>query len=159
MSAKNRKLRPQFLCTHQNWTIEDVAWSADSWFLLQHLDNGVKIWCKQHESTDPPCLDSMVQVSGGVVMVWWIFSWRIWAHSTNWALFKCLSLSHVANHADPFRPQCTHHLIAISSRITHHATKLRSSQTRFVTWQWVHCTHLGSTFTRYQSNRAPLWCD
>ncbi len=39
LSAKNRKRRLQFAQAHQNWTIEDwknVAWSDESWFLLQH---------------------------------------------------------------------------------------------------------------------------
>ncbi len=43
LSAKNRKRRLQFTQSHQNWTIEDwknVAWSHESWFLLQHSDVG-----------------------------------------------------------------------------------------------------------------------
>ncbi len=42
-SDKNRTRRIQFTQTHQNWTIEDwknVAWSDESWFLLQHSDVG-----------------------------------------------------------------------------------------------------------------------
>ncbi len=41
LSAKNRKQRQQFTQDHQNWTIEDcrnIAWSDESWFLLQHSD-------------------------------------------------------------------------------------------------------------------------
>uniref|UniRef100_A0A8D3DL82 Uncharacterized protein n=1 Tax=Scophthalmus maximus TaxID=52904 RepID=A0A8D3DL82_SCOMX len=36
----------------------------------------VRIWRKQHESVDPSCLVSTVQVGGGGVMVWGIFSWH-----------------------------------------------------------------------------------
>ncbi len=65
LSAKNRKRRLQFTQTHQNWTIEDcknVAWSDGSRFLLRHSDGRVRIWRKEHESMDPSCLVSTVQV-------------------------------------------------------------------------------------------------
>ncbi len=64
LSAKNRKRRILFTQTHQNWTIEDwknVAWSDESWFLL-HSDGRVSISRKEHESLDPFCLVSTVQV-------------------------------------------------------------------------------------------------
>ncbi len=65
LTAKNRKRRLQFTQDHQNWTIEDwknVAWSDESWFLLQHSDGRVRIWRKEHESMDPSRLVSTVQV-------------------------------------------------------------------------------------------------
>ncbi len=68
LSAKNRKRRIQFTQAHQHWTIEDwknVAWSDESRFLLRHK----RTWHKEHESTDPSCLVSMVQAGAGV-MVW-----------------------------------------------------------------------------------------
>ncbi len=72
LSAKNRKRR-------QNWTREDwknVAWSDESDdFCMRHSDGRVRIWQKEHESMDPPCLVSTVQ-AGGSVMVWGIFSWH-----------------------------------------------------------------------------------
>ncbi len=49
LSANNRKRRLQFTQAHQNWTIEDwknVAWSDESWFLLRHSDDRVRIWRK-----------------------------------------------------------------------------------------------------------------
>ncbi len=79
MSAKNRKRRQQFALAHQNWTIEDwnnVVWSDESRFLLQHSDSRVRIWRKAHESMDPCCLVSAVQAAGGGLMVWGIFSWH-----------------------------------------------------------------------------------
>ncbi len=79
LSAKNRKRRLQFTQAHQNWTIEDcknVAWSDESWFLLWHSDDRVRIWRKEHENMDPSCLVSTVQAAGGGVMVWGIFSWH-----------------------------------------------------------------------------------
>ncbi len=66
LSAENRKRRLQSTKAHQNWTIEDwknVAWSDESQFLLQHSDDWVRIWCKEHK----PCLVLTVQAGGGVM--------------------------------------------------------------------------------------------
>ncbi len=79
LSAKNSKRRLQLAQVHQNWTIEDwenVAWSDESRFLLQHSDGRVRIYHKEHESMDPSCLISTVQAGGGSVMVWGIFYWH-----------------------------------------------------------------------------------
>ncbi len=96
LSAKNRKQSLQFAQAQQNWTIEDwknVAWSDESWFLLQHSDSRVRIWRKEHESMDPSCLVSTVQAGGGDVMVWGIYSWHtLGPLCTNWASFKPYSL-------------------------------------------------------------------
>ncbi len=136
LSAKNRKQRLQFTQAHQNWTIEDwknITWSDESRFLLRHSDGRVRIWCKEHESMDPFCLVSTVQAAGGV-MVWGIFSWHTLGplvpieHRLN----TTANLSIVADHVHPFRLQCTHLLMATSSRIMHHVTKLKSSQTGFL---------------------------
>jgi len=56
-------------------------------------------------------------------------------------------------------PPCTHPLMATSSRIMHHVTKLKLFQIElniFWTWQWVHCTKMAPTVTRSQPNRASL---
>ncbi len=109
LSAKNRKRRLQSAQTHQNWTIEDwknVAWSDDSRFLLQHSDDSVIIWRKEHESMDSSCLVSTVQAGdgGGGVMVWGIFSWHTLDplvpidHRLNTTVY----LSIVADHVHPF---------------------------------------------------------
>ncbi len=77
-SDKNSTRRIQFTQAHQNWTIEDwknVVWSDESRFLLRHSD-GVRIWCKEHESMDLSCCVSLVQAGAGGVMVWEIFSWH-----------------------------------------------------------------------------------
>ncbi len=130
--------RMQFAQAHQNWTIEDwkiVAWSDESRFLLWISDGRVRIWRKEHESMDPSCLVSMVQVGGGGgVMVWGIFSWHtlgplvpIEHH------LKCTAYpSIVADHVHPFMTTVYHLLMATSSRIMHHVTKLKSSQTGFL---------------------------
>ncbi len=104
MSAMNRKQRLQFAQVHQNWTIGDwknVAWSDESWF----SDARVRIWRKEHESMDPSCLVSMVQVGGGGgVMVWRIYSWHNLGpllpieHRLNTTAY----LSIVADHVHPF---------------------------------------------------------
>ncbi len=137
LSAKNRKRRLQFTQTHQNWTIEDwknVAWSDESRFLLRHSDDRVRIWHKEHESMNPFCLVSTVQAAGGSVMVWGIFSWHTLGllvqieHRLNATVY----LSIVADHVHPFMTTVYHLLMATSTRIMHHVTKLKSSQTGFL---------------------------
>ncbi len=137
LSAENRKRRLQFAQGHQNWTIEDwknVAWSDESQFLLQHSDGRVRIWCKEHESMDTSCLVSTVQAGGGGVMVWGIFSWHTLGllvpieHRLNATAY----LSIVADHVHPFMTTVYHLPMATSSRIMHHVTKLKSSQTGFL---------------------------
>ncbi len=136
LSAKNRKRRLQFAQAHQNWTIEDwknVAWSDESRFLLRHSDGSVRIWRKEHESMDPSCLASTVQAAGGV-MAWGIFSWHTLGplvpidHRLNATAY----LNIVADHVHPFMTTVYHLLMAISSRIMHHVTKLKSSLTGFL---------------------------
>ncbi len=136
LSDKNRKRRLQFTQDHQNRTIEDwknVAWSDESRFLLRHSDGRVRIWRKEHESMDPSSLVSTVQAGGGGVMVWGIFSWHTLGplvpieHRLNTTVY----LSIVADHVHPFMTTCTH-LLMTSSRIMHHVTKLKSSQTGFL---------------------------
>ncbi len=133
LSANIRKRRILFTQAHQNWTIEDwkkVAWSDESRFLLRHSDGRVRIWYKEHEIMDPSCLVSMVQAAGGGVMVWGIFSWHILGslvpikrHSLpEYCCWPCPSLY---DYSVPIF-WCT------SSRIMHHVTKLKSSQTGFL---------------------------
>ncbi len=134
LSAKKRKQRLQFTQAHQNWTTEDwknVAWSDESRFLLRHSDDRVRIWCKEHESMDPSCLVSMVQAGGNV---WGIFSWHTLGPlvpieyrlnaTAYWVLLLTMSI--------PLWVQCIHLLMATSSRIMHHVTKLKSPQTCFL---------------------------
>ncbi len=88
-----------------NRRLKNVAWSDVSWFLLQHSDGRVRIWCKEHESMDPSCLVSMVQVGcGGGVMVWGIFYWHTLGplvpieHRLNTTAYPSI----VADHVHPF---------------------------------------------------------
>ncbi len=106
LSAKNRKQRLKFAQAHQKMTIEDwknVAWS-ESEFLLRHSDGRVRIWRKEHESMDPSCLVSTVQVAGGGVMVWGIFSWHTLGPLVpiELCLYATAYLSIVADHVHPF---------------------------------------------------------
>ncbi len=138
LSAKNRKRRLQFTQAQQNWTIEDwknVAWSDESQFLLRHSDGRVTIWRKEHESMDPSCLVSMFQAGVSGVMVWWgIVSWHtlgplvLIEHRLNTTAY----LSIVADHVHPFMTTVYPSSDATSSRIMHHVTKLKSSQTGFL---------------------------
>ncbi len=130
LSANNRKLKLQFTQAHQNWTIEDwkkVAWSDEPRFLLRHLDVWVRIWHKQHESMDPSCLRSTAQVAAAGVMVLEIFPWHILGllvptehhlNATTWVLLLTISIR--------LWTQCTHLVMATSSRIMGHITKLHS---------------------------------
>ncbi len=136
LSAKNRKQRLQFAQAHQNWTIEDwknVAWPDESRFLLRHSDGRVRIWRKEHEIMDPSCLVSTVQAGGGV-MVWGIFSCQTLGplvpieHRLNATAY----LSIVYDHVHPFMTTVYHLLMATSSRIMHHVTKIKPSQTGFL---------------------------
>ncbi len=138
LSDKNRKWRLQFAQAHQNWTIEDcknVAWSDESRFLLRHSDGSIRIWHKEHESMDPSCLVSTAQAAGGGVMVWGIFYWHTLGplaqkieHRWNATFY----LSIVADHVHPFMTTVYPSSDATSSRIMHHVTKLKSSQTGFL---------------------------
>ncbi len=160
LSAKNRKRRLQFTQAHQNWKREDWknAWSDESWFLLQHSDGRVRIWCKEHESMDPSCLVSMVQAAG--VMVWGIFSWHTLGllvpieHRLNATVY----LSIVADHVHPF--MTTVYPSSDGYFQQDNATSKSSNHLRLVswTWQWVHFTQMASTVTRSQSSRVPLGC-
>ncbi len=95
LSDKNSTRRIQFTQTHQNWTIEDlenVAWSDESWFLLQHSDVGSEFGVKNMKAwTILPCLN-------GSGCWWWcngvgdIFLAHFGPLSTNWASFKFHSL-------------------------------------------------------------------
>ncbi len=136
LSVKNRKRRLQFTQAHQNWKIEDwknVAWSDVSQFLLRHSDGRVRIWRKKHESMDPSCLVSTDKAAGGGVMVWRIFSWHTLdrlepiEHRLNATAYASI----VADHVHPFMTT-VYLLMATSSRIMHHVTKLKSSQTGFL---------------------------
>ncbi len=137
LSAKNRKRRLQFTQAHQNWTIEDwknVSWSDESRFLLRHSDGRVRIWHKEHESMDPSCLVSTVQADGGGVMMWGIFSMHTLVPLV--PIEHCLNatsyLSIVTDHVHPFMTTVYPSSDATSSRIMHHVTKLKSSQTGFL---------------------------
>ncbi len=114
---------------------EENAWSDESWFLLRHSDSRVRIRRKEHESMDPSCLVSTVQAAGaGGVMVWGIYSWHTLGPLE--AIERCLNatvyLSIVADHVHPFMTTVYHLLMTTSSRIMHHVTKLKSSQTGFL---------------------------
>ncbi len=137
LSDKNGKWRLQVAQAHQTWTIEDwknAAWSDEFWFLLQHSDDWVRIWRKEHESMDPSCLVSSVQAGGGGVMVWGIISWNTLGplvpieHRFNATAY----LSIVGDHVHPFMTTVYPSSDATSSRIMHHVTKLKSSQTGFL---------------------------
>ncbi len=82
---------------------------------------------------DPSCLVSTVQTGGGV-MVWGILFWHTLGplvpieHRLNATAY----LSIVADHVHPFMTTVCQSSDATSSRIMHHVTKLKSSQTGFL---------------------------
>ncbi len=137
LSDKNRKRRIQFAQTHQNWTIEDwknVAWSDESRFLLWHSDVGSEFGVKNMKAwIILPCLN------GSGWWWWWcngvgdISMAHFVSLSTNWALFKHHSLPEYCCWPCPsLYDYSVPSSDASSSRIMHHVTKLKSSQTGFL---------------------------
>ncbi len=136
LSDKNSTRRILLTQTHQNWTIEDcknVAWSDESRFLLQHSDVASEFGIKNMKAwIILPCLN-------GSGWCWWcngvgdIFLAHFGPFSTNWALFKRHSLP---EHCCWPCPSLYDYSVPIfwctSSRIMHHVTKLKSSQTGFL---------------------------
>ncbi len=80
---------------------------------------------------DLSCLVSMDQAGGGGVMVWGIFSWHTLCPLVliEHRLKATDYLSIVADHVHPFMTTVHPSSDATSSRIMHHVTKLKSSQT------------------------------
>ncbi len=83
---------------------------------------------------DPSCLVSTVQAAGGGVMVWRIFSWQTLGPiiSIEHRLNATAYLSIVADRVHPFMTTVYPSSDATSSRIMHHVTKLKLSQTGFL---------------------------
>ncbi len=112
---------------NEDWKI--VAWSDDSQVLLQHSDGRVRIWRK-----DPSCVVSKVQAGGDGVMCGGIYSWHTLGplvpieHRLNSTAYMNI----VADHVHPFMTTVYPSSDATSSRIMHHVTKLKSSQTGFL---------------------------
>ncbi len=131
---KQRKYPVQFTQTHQNWTKDwkNVTWSDESWFLLRHSDVGSELALRTWKAwIILPCLNG----SG-----WWWCSGVgdvVLAHfgsfSTNWALFKRHSLPEYCSWPCPSLYDYSVHIFwCTSSRIMHHVTKIKSSQTGFL---------------------------
>ncbi len=149
LSDKNRRQRIQFTQNHQNWPIEDwenVSWSDESRFLLQHSDVGSEFGVKNMKAwIILLCLNG----SG-----WWcngvgdIFLAHFWSLSTNWILCKHHSLPEYCCWPYPS-------LYDYSAPMSQSSNHLRLVSW---TWQCVHFTQMASTVTRSQSNRAPLGC-
>lgn len=59
MYAKERLLQQQKTTSGEILSLMNLD------FLLQHSDSRVRIWHKQHESTAPPSLESVVQAASG----------------------------------------------------------------------------------------------
>ncbi len=157
LSDKNRTRRIQLAQAQQNWTIEDcknAAWSDESGFLLRHSDDRVRIWRKEHESRDPSCLVSTVQAGGGVIM-WGIFLGPLVPIKQR--LNATAYLSIVADHVHPFMTTVYPSSDATSSRIMHHVTKLKSSQTGFL--NMTMCSlYSNGPHSHKISIQAPLGC-
>ncbi len=111
----------------------------------------------------------MVQAAGGDVMAWRIFSWHILGHLVpiEHRLNSTAYLSIVADHVHPFMTTVYHLLMATSSRIMHHVTKLKSSQTGFLNMTMsslysnvLHSHQISiqqSTFGMWRNERFTSW--
>ncbi len=161
-SDKNSTRRIQFTQTHQNWTIEDcknVAWSDESWFLLRHSDVGSEFGVKNMEAwIILPCLN-------GSGCWWWcngvggIFLAHFGLLSTNWASFKLQSTwVLLLTTSISLWLQCTI-FWCTSSRIMHHVTKLKSSQTGFLnmTMSSLYSNDLHSHQISIQQSTFEMW--
>ncbi len=136
LSDKNSTQRLQFTQAHQNWTIEDcknVAWSDESRFLLQYSDVGSEFGLKNMKAWIHPALSRWFRC-------WWwcngvgdIFLAHFGHLSTNWASFKHHSLPEYCYWPCPSLYDYSVPIFwCASSRIMHHVTKLKSSQTGFL---------------------------
>ncbi len=134
LSDKNSTRRIQFTQTQQNWTTEDrkhVVWSDESGFLL-HSDVGSEFGVKNMKAwIILPCLNG----SGW----WWcngvggIFLTHFGSLSINRASFKHHSLPEYCFWPCPSLYDYSVHIFwCTSSRIMHHVTKIKSSQTGFL---------------------------
>ncbi len=87
-----------------------------------------------NESMDPSCLVSTGPAGGGGVMVWGIYSWHTLCPLVpiEQRFNTTVYLSIVDDHVHPFMTTVYHLLMTTSSRIMHHVTKLKSSQTGFL---------------------------
>ncbi len=141
-----------------NRRLENVAWSDESRFLLQHSDDRVKIRHKEHESMDPSRFVSTVRAGAGGVMVWRIFSWYTFL-SNNWVLFKRHSLPEYCCWPCPSLYDYSVLIFwCTSSRIMHNITKLKSSQTGFLNMTMSSLYSNGLHSYQISINRAALGC-
>ncbi len=81
---------------------------------------------------DPSCIVSTVQAGGGGVMVWGYFLGTLCIVPIKHSLNVTAYLSIVADHVHHFMTTVYASSDATSSRIMHHVTKLKSSQTGFL---------------------------
>ncbi len=137
LSAKNRKRRLQFTQAYQNWSIEDWKnvyglMSLDFCCDIQMVGSEFGVKNTWRHGSILPCLN-------GSGWWWWcngvgdIFL----AHfgplvPIEQRLNTTAYLSIVADHVHPFMTTVYHLLMASSSRIMHHVTKFKSSQTGFL---------------------------
>ncbi len=93
-------------------------------------------------------------------MVWGIFSisFLVFLVPIEYSLNATAYLSIVASHVHPFMTTVYTSSEATSSRIMHHVTKLKSSQTGFLNMTMTSLYSNGLHSHRSQSNRAALWC-
>ncbi len=111
---------------------------------------------------DPSCLVSTVQAGSGRVMVWGIFSWHTLGplvpieHRLNATAYRSI----IADHVHPFMTTVTHLLMATSSRLMHHVTKLKSYQTGFLnmTKSSLYSNGLHSHQILIQQSTFGMWC-
>ncbi len=95
--------------------------------------------------------------------MWGIFSWHTLGLlvPTEYRLNTTAYRSIVAEHVHPFITTVTHLLMTTSSRIMHHVTKLKSSQTGFLnmTMSSLYSNGLHSHQISIQQSTFGMWCN
>ncbi len=127
---KKRKYPVSGSCVDENnLLMSEVRGEWTDWLEMIISEFGVK----NKKAWIHPALSQRFRMDGNGVMVWGIYSWHTLGllvpivhrlHATAYLLLLTMSIS--------LWLQCTHLLMATSSRIMHHVTKLKSSPTGFL---------------------------
>ncbi len=135
LSDKNRTRRIQFTQARQNWTIEEwknvaCLMSLDFCCNIQMIESEFGV--KNMKAWIHPALSQRFRL---VVVVWWCggyFLGTLCIVPIEHRLNATVYLSIVADHVLPFMTTVYPSSDTTSSRIMHHVTKLKSSQTGFL---------------------------
>lgn len=78
LTPENAAIRLHWCKEHKNWILPDwkqVTFSDESRFALYNPDGGERLWRKPSEKYQKDCVAPTVQMGGGSVMFWGVFSY------------------------------------------------------------------------------------